>query len=732
MMRGYFEREMTTLLRARVEFSNWGRAGIRSLGFFARLLAIFIASAIICACAGSHEPVSQPLDAKERPSWSLTTSGVYRTLAVGDFNGDLKPDVIGGSTVPGAVAVWYFLKPDNWSMPAFLAVKGNVFSVSVEDLNLDGRTDVAFSISKETQGIRVWMNQEDGKWTQGTTPMDAGSFNGICTADIDKDGKPDLLAAAAGFEGLAGIKAWLGNGQGGWREEIGPVATGQYHDVAVGDFNEDNCPDVVGSGYSVDGALRIWLGNCRGGWSQALELEKGNFNRLTLTDINQDGHQDLLVGTYREGLRVYMGNGRGDFVPLDPPVKTGSFWRVVTKETRGTVEILASSLDSKGIMGWEWQKGQFKPVQTPYASRGNYYDLFVEDLEGNGRKVLIASSDGEGIRVWPSSEAEAKLQAMQPVESLSTAGAPQSHSPEMPKAEENETFKVINGQPHYCIGPGDLLEVTVWRGGEQKTYPITVGADGKISFSFVQDLPVQGLTFMEVADLLRKSLKQYVLEPLVEVRVKEFHSKTFTALGAINMNPNRLSGPGTYVLKGKTTVLTAISMAGGPTPNANLQQVSVRRKNGATFMLDLYKTISRGDLSQDIVIDNGDTILVPEQAMAENKIFVLGEVKTPGVFPLRGEPSLVEAISLAGGFLETAVLSDTKIVRGDLSKPQIISRDLKKLLKEGDMSQNMRLQAGDVVYVPRTALGNINAFLREVLPIIQAILLPFQLQTLAN
>lgn len=685
------------------------------------------------ACAGaSPEPIQQPSNVKEKPSWSLITSGVYQTLAVADLDGDLKPDVVGGSIAPGALAMWLATQSDNWSLPTFLPVKGIVFSVTAGDFNLDGRQDVAFSIGKETQGIRVWMNQGEGKWKEGKTPMDAGTFNGICTVDINKDGNLDLLATAAGLDGLTGIKIWLGNGQGQWLEEVGPIATGQYHDVAVGDFNEDGCPDLIGGGYGVGGALLIWLGNCRGGWSDARELEKGNFYRISVADINHDGHQDLLVGTYRNGIRIYLGNGLGDFVPLSPPIKTGSYWRVVAKETSGIVEILASSLDSKGIMGWEWQRGQFVPVEQPYASRGSYYDLFVGDLEGEGRKVLIASSDGEGIRVWPSSGAKVKPNAAPPAEALQKMSSPPSRNGAMSSPEqEYETFKNVNGQPYYRIGPGDGLEVTVWRGSEQKTYPITVRGDGKISFSFVQDLSVEGLTFIEVGEVLKRDLKQYVREPLVEVRVKDFQSKSFTALGAINMNPNRLSGPGSYKLRGRTTVLAAVSEAGGPTANANLQQVSVRKKNGATFMLDLYKTISRGDLSQDIVIDNGDTILVPEQAMAENKIFVLGEVKNPGVFPLHGEPSLVEAVALAGGFLDTAILADTKVVRGDLNKPQIISRDLKKLLKQGDMSQNMRLQAGDVIYVPRTALGNVNAFLREVLPIIQAIVLPLQFQTLA-
>lgn len=726
---------MQRVLKVRRVPLRCGRVRTGFWGGCFRFLGLFAALASIYACGGTcpsprESTAPKPEAVKERPSWSLITSGVYRTLAVSDLNGDGRPDVVGGSTTPGGVGIWLAKEPAHWSLPSFLPLKGNVLSVTVADFNQDGRPDVAFSSIKETQGVRMWLNQGEGKWTEGKSAMEGGTFNAVCSADLNKDGIPDLLAAAAGLEGLSGIKAWLADGKGGWSEEVGPTSTGQYYDVAVGDFNEDGCPDIVATGYGVNGAIRVWFGNCRGGWSDPLELEKGNFYRVTITDVNHDGHQDILAGTYRSGIRIYVGDGRGEFVAIDTPVKTGNFWKVVSKNSDGVDEILASSLDDKGILALEWKDGQYKPAESPYTLKGNYFDLLVSDLEGNGRKDLIASSDGEGIRVWPSKKTRVNPLGTFPMPSAETAALSQEALSKTIVAE-NQTFKTVNGVPLYRVGPGDVLEITVWKGTEQKTYPIVVGADGRISFSFVQNALVQGLTFMEITDLLKKDLSQYVREPMVEVRVKEFHSKNFMILGAINMNPNRLSGPGTYTINGRTTILGAISQAGGPTANANLAQVQLRRKDGSTFMVDLYKTIARGDLSQDMVIDNGDTILVPEQAMAENKIFVLGEVKSPGVFPLHGEPSLIEAVALAGGYLDSAVLSDTVIVRGDLNKPQIITRDLSKLLKKGDMSQNVRLQAGDVIYLPRTALASINAFLREIVPILQAIVLPVQFQNLA-
>ena len=84
----------------------------------------------------------------------------------------------------------------------------------------------------------------------------------------------------------------------------------------------------------------------------------------------------------------------------------------------------------------------------------------------------------------------------------------------------------------------------------------------------------------------------------------------------------------------------------------------------------------------------------------------------------------MEAIALSGGFMQRAVLGDAKILRGDMTRPEVIACDLNRLLKKGDISQNITLHNGDLLYVPKNTIGRISDFLREIGPILGFITYP--------
>jgi polysaccharide export outer membrane protein len=118
--------------------------------------------------------------------------------------------------------------------------------------------------------------------------------------------------------------------------------------------------------------------------------------------------------------------------------------------------------------------------------------------------------------------------------------------------------------------------------------------NGKISFSFVEDVPAKGLTASQLDDLLTKRLQRYVRKPRIDVVVKEFNSKTVTLLGAIAYRNASDTGPGEYTLSGKTTLLELITKAGGPLEEADLQRINIRRKSGESISVNLFEAIHQG------------------------------------------------------------------------------------------------------------------------------------------
>jgi protein involved in polysaccharide export with SLBB domain len=217
--------------------------------------------------------------------------------------------------------------------------------------------------------------------------------------------------------------------------------------------------------------------------------------------------------------------------------------------------------------------------------------------------------------------------------------------------------------------------------------------------------------------------------------VKEFNSKFVSLLGAIATTGGTISGPdttrgsrtgpGNYYLTGRTNVLQVLARAGGPTEKANLREITVRRRTGQATMVNLNKTMFQGDLSQNVVLDSEDTVVVPVIAEdKKNRVFVFGEVNNPGVIPTRGDLTVIEALALAGGFKQRAVLGDARILRGDMTRPEVIACDIDRILNKGDMSQNIKLRNGDMLYVPKNAIGRVSDFLREIRPILDFIIWP--------
>jgi protein involved in polysaccharide export with SLBB domain len=628
-----------------------------------------------------------------------------------------------------------------------LPVNGDVHSVAVADFNEDGLNDIVFSVQRASSGIRIWLNQSKRKWKDLKGPIEINNFQSVKTADINGDGHMDIIGANATSETRGGIQIWLGDGKGGWQGESGPTVTGKYMDVAIVDLNGDAALDLIGAGWGTFGGLRVWHGDGSGNWSSGSVVSKGNFYGIHLGDINLDGRVDIFAGSYRNGTHIFIGNGKGGFEKKMSPAAyikrraqshpdsfknpkklirlvDESFWTVlpVDFDGDGAVDILASSLNRKGVLAWGNTGGdRWQVVDGLFPSSGTYYNLIQADLNKDGYPDICGASAGEGIKIWPGKDDVAFTTRNMEIEQLSDG----KRLAALEAPLENGVFATINGMAEYKIGPEDILEITFWNGNTPTKEEIIVRQDGKISFGFVEDLGVTGLTSSQLDNLLTQKFREYVKKPRLDVVIKQYNSKFVTLLGAINDKGFSGSGPGKYKLKGKTTLLEAITKAGGPDREADLRNVNVRRQNGRTVTLDLFAAIKRGDPEQDLVLDNNDVVFIPTLNKAANRIYVYGEVEKPGAYPFTGpQMRLIDAISEAGGPTVFATASSTKVVRGDINKPEVVSTNLQRLIEEGDQSQNVVLASGDFVYVPRNAFGDVNIFLQQIRPLFELIRQP--------
>ena len=250
----------------------------------------------------------------------------------------------------------------------------------------------------------------------------------------------------------------------------------------------------------------------------------------------------------------------------------------------------------------------------------------------------------------------------------------------------------------YTIGPGDILKITVW-GHDDLSKDYTVTLDGRVPFPLIGVVQAAGLSTSELAKRLRDLLeKDYLVNPQVIVSVKEYLSSKVHVLGDAEK-------PGLFYLTGPTTLLEMLSKAGGLSRTAGKDLVLVRSEGPKTggapgvtstvlLRFDLRK-IQAGDVKENILLQNGDMMFVPKASA----FFVLGEVNKPGTFPLDKEISVLEAVTLAGGFSGTAAPSGAKVLRRTAEgKQETISIDLSGAVPR---DKSFRLEDGDTVMVPK-------------------------------
>lgn len=275
---------------------------------------------------------------------------------------------------------------------------------------------------------------------------------------------------------------------------------------------------------------------------------------------------------------------------------------------------------------------------------------------------------------------------------------------------------VISPDEDYLIGPSDIIEIKIEDAPELSG---TFRLNSKGTFT----LPVIGLVEAEkktTEDVVRaitdKLRGNYLMNPIVSVTVKQSNSRAFFIQGAVRR-------PGIYQIEGRPSLLKLITISGGLADNYGSTAFVMREKKPSKETVDAEKSASaqntgdetgnaaeyelikaninnllRGNLEQNILIESGDIVHIPQSDV----FFVAGEVKSPGSFPLKEGTTIRQAISLAQGTNFEGNLDQSVIFREDLQtgKREEIKIDVAAIMS--GKKEDVQVLANDIIIVPNS------------------------------
>lgn len=240
---------------------------------------------------------------------------------------------------------------------------------------------------------------------------------------------------------------------------------------------------------------------------------------------------------------------------------------------------------------------------------------------------------------------------------------------------------------NYVIGPKDVLLITVFD-DPTLSGKYTVDADGTFTFPLIGRVKAAGLTIRDFELELKKRLQDgFFKNPQVTVGVDEYRSQRVFVVGEVRQ-------PGTYPLTGGMTLIEALARAGSTLPTASGEALVVRAKRGqavdgprlpgtdgaADVITVDIRELQSGRLSQNVELFDGDTIFVPQAEL----VYVFGQVRNPGSYPIKRGTTVLQALSLAGGATDHAALNRIRIVRIVKGEKREIRVKLTDVVQPGD------------------------------------------------
>jgi len=242
----------------------------------------------------------------------------------------------------------------------------------------------------------------------------------------------------------------------------------------------------------------------------------------------------------------------------------------------------------------------------------------------------------------------------------------------------------------YVIGPDDELQLDIY-GNNISSQKLIVSADGLVNVKYAGPVNLSGLTIEQAGNIIKSRLLKYYPAlasgaTKLQLTLGSVRSIQVSVIGAVKK-------PGTVTLPSIATLFNALYASGGPLENGSFRNIELIRNNKVLVVADLYDFIVKGDQKANLSLQDNDVIKVP---FANIQVNLDGRLNRTGIFEMKTDESLQNAIDFAGGFKSNAFKGAVSGTRYTDIERKII--DVKK-----DNYTQFKLQHGDSIYIDSLA-----------------------------
>ncbi len=280
----------------------------------------------------------------------------------------------------------------------------------------------------------------------------------------------------------------------------------------------------------------------------------------------------------------------------------------------------------------------------------------------------------------------------------------------------------------YEIGPEDVLEVNFWQDPTLNT-SVRVDLNGRITLDIIGDIEAAGKTAEQLqSEIVRQMSRLYKNVSQAVVRVSEYNYQHVFVTGQVN-------SPGKKTFEEIPDLLTILNEAGWSTETGDLSRVTIIRggeRSGDIEVIDLSRAIAERSVDQLPKINRQDAIDIPMtpmgtspadyagQADRRNIIYVLGAVREPGPRSFQDNIDVLEAVAMAGGYLDNADLRKTRVISKDGAYAQTLGFDLKEYAETGVPARYI-MRKEDAIVIPYKRGGLFGSSLGTITTVLGAV-----------